>query len=94
MNSLNQLPVEIVNQIYEYASDHREKFSKCISQIIRRKAAKVYMHNLLLHYGWEAWSFHEIVRLLTTKHEFDKYFREEYEYIQSQKIYNNDKIIP
>ena len=49
------------------------------------------MDNLLLHYGWEVWSFHEIVRLLTTKYEFDKYFGEEYKHLLSRKIKISEK---
>ena len=32
--TMNKLPIEIVNIIYEFASDHRDKFSRCVEQII------------------------------------------------------------
>ena len=85
---MDKLPIELVNKIYEFASDHHEKFGDCVCQIIRHKAAKVYMDRLLFNYGWEKWTFHEIVRVLATESEFDKYFKQEYEYIQSQKYDN------
>ena len=83
--TMNKLPIEIVNIIYEFASDHRDKFSRCVEQIIWNKAQEIYIEQFALYYGCEAWNIYEIIRLLTTKNEFDKYFKISYEdYMKTQ----------
>lgn len=77
--TMNKLPIEIVNIIYEFASDHRDKFSKCVEQIIWNKAKEMYLEQFTVYYGYEGWNIYEIIRLLTTKNEFDKYFKKAYE---------------
>ena len=72
------LPLDVINRILEYAPSHREKFNKCMPQIIWAKVKKAYLNMLMHNYGYELCNPYQLARQLTTKKEFDRYFGEAY----------------
>ena len=72
------LPLDVINRILEYAPSHREKFNKCMPQIIWAKVKKAYLNMLMHNYGYELCNPYELAKQLTTKKEFDRYFGEAY----------------
>ena len=72
------LPIDVINKILEYAPSHREKFNKCMPQIIWAKVKKAYLNMLMHNYGYELCNPYQLAMQLTTQTEFDKYFGEAY----------------
>ena len=72
------LPIDVINRILEYAPSHREKFNKCMPQIIWAKVKKAYLNMLMHNYGYELCNPYQLARQLTTEKEFNRYFGEAY----------------